>query len=155
MVKQLGGWRIINFYCRKSFGFLTNCTRTGNVYFLKIYCALSWRVFKCKIKTVILTGTLHYGWIFLLDKVIPIVCAVQEKIGFISVGTYNTYILILNISYLKVFLSVWSFNNLGNNFFVLIHSFSPTYSSNSYLSFRFIASFAFVLQRHRAKPIPL
>ena len=28
-------------------------------------------------------------------------------------------------------------------------------SSNSYLSFYFIASFAFVLQKHRAKPIPL
>ena len=27
--------------------------------------------------------------------------------------------------------------------------------SNSYLQFCFIASFAFVLQRHRAKPIPL
>ena len=28
-------------------------------------------------------------------------------------------------------------------------------STNSYLSFCFIASFALVLQRHRAKPIPL
>ena len=38
-----------------------------------------------------------------------------------------------------------------NHFFIKKHLFF----SNSYLSFCFIASFSFVLQRHRAKPIPL
>jgi hypothetical protein len=69
-------------------------------------------------KPIVLARTLHNGRVLLLNQVIPIIRAVQQKIGSVGWGTYDAYVLITKIPYLKILLSVFRNNDLGNNILV-------------------------------------